>query len=202
MIKTILFDFGDVFLNLDKAATLRELQQLGVNDFSEEMLQWNTSYETGLLDSEGFISNYQKSFPNVSKEALLNAWNAILLDFPKHRLDFLQELANEIKYQCILLSNTNEIHIDWVMENIPHFDAFKACFTAFYLSHEIQLRKPNKDVYEFILKNHNLKPEEVFFIDDTKENTDAAKSLGIHVWNIDPAKEDITQLLQRKEFQE
>ncbi len=202
MIKTIVFDFGDVFLNLDKTATLRELQQLGVNDFSEEMLQWNQSYETGMLDSESFITNYQNSFPNVSKEALLNAWNAILLDFPKHRLDFLQELASENKYERILLSNTNEIHINWVKENIPHFDTFKACFSDLYLSHEIQLRKPNKNIYEFLLKKHDLNPEEVFFIDDTKENTDAAKSLGIHVWNIDPAKEDITQLMQRKEFQE
>jgi len=202
MIKTILFDFGDVFLNLDKLATSRELQKLGVNVFTEEMLQWNQNYETGLLNSEGFITNYQNSFPNVSKEALVKAWNAILLDFPQHRLDFLQKLANENKYKCILMSNTNEIHIDWVKENIPYFDAFKACFSDFYLSHEIQLRKPNKNVFEFILKNHNLEPEEVFFVDDTKENTDAAESLGIHVWNIDPVNEDITQLLQHKEFQE
>lgn len=200
MIKTLLFDFGDVFLNLDKQATFRELQKLGVKEFTTDMLLWNQAYEKGAIPTETFIKNYQEVFPLVSKKSLLHAWNAILLDFPPQRLEFIQKLAQKKSFQLLLLSNTNEIHIDWVKNKIEQFEAFKACFDAFYLSHEIALRKPETDCYQFILDTHNLHPEEVLFIDDSKENTDAAKKLGFHVWNILPQKEDITQLFKRKEL--
>lgn len=97
-----------------------------------------------------------------------------------------------------MLSNTNEIHIDWIKENVSFFDEFKSYFDAFYLSHEINFRKPDAEIYEFVLKNHDLKPGECLFIDDTKENTDAAEALGIHTWNIDPTKEDVIELFKAK----
>ena len=94
------------------------------------------------------------------------------------------------------MSNTNEIHIDWVKEDwgMERYDEFKSCFEKFYLSHEIHLRKPNTDIYEFVLSENQLKPDETFFIDDTKVNTDAASAIGIKTWNIDPRNEDITNL--------
>ena len=198
MIKTLLFDFGDVFLNLDKAATFRELNQLGLNDFSSEMIEQNQLYEMGKISSEDFVGFYANAIPKSNSEALVKAWNSILLDLPKHRLEFLQQLKEENKYQLILLSNTNDLHISWVKENIVDFAEFKACFDAFYLSHEINFRKPNADIYEFVLEKHQLQPNEVLFIDDTQENTEAAKSLGIHTWNIDPSQEDIVNLFSVK----
>ena len=198
MIKTLLFDFGDVFLNLDKAATFRELNQLGLNDFSSEMIEQNQLYEMGKISSEDFVGFYANAIPKSNSEALVKAWNSILLDLPKHRLEFLQQLKAENKYQLILLSNTNDLHISWVKENIVDFAEFKACFDAFYLSHEINFRKPNADIYEFVLEKHQLQPNEVLFIDDTQENIEAAKSLGIHTWNIDPSQEDIVNLFSVK----
>jgi len=198
MIKTLLFDFGDVFLNLDKAATFRELNQLGLNDFSSEMIEQNQLYEMGKISSEDFVGFYANAIPKSDSEALVKAWNSILLDLPKHRLKFLQQLKAENKYQLILLSNTNDLHISWVKENIVDSTEFKACFDAFYLSHEINFRKPNADIYEFVLEKHQLQPNEVLFIDDTQENTEAAKSLGIHTWNIDPSQEDIVNLFSVK----
>ena len=198
MIKTLLFDFGDVFLNLDKAATFRELNKLGLHDFSSEMIRQNQLYEMGKISSEEFVDFYLQRLPENSSKTLINAWNAILLDLPEHRLQFLQQLKAEHNYQLILLSNTNDLHISWVKQNIESFAEFKSCFDAFYLSHEINFRKPNTDIYEFVLEEHQLQPEEVLFIDDTKENTDAAKSLGINTWNIDPKQEDIVNLFNIK----
>ncbi|MEX0996853.1 MAG: HAD family phosphatase [Flavobacteriaceae bacterium] len=194
MIKTLLFDFGDVFLNLDKEATSRELKKLGANQFTPEMQLLNNQYEKGEITSETFVNGYQKWFPKVSKQQLIDAWNAILLDFPEHRILFLEQLAASKEYQLLLLSNTNEIHINWVKENIHYFKRFKNCFEKFYLSHEINLRKPDASIYEFVLEDNQLKPENVLFIDDTKANTDAAKALGFNVWNINPKKEDVTDL--------
>ena len=70
----------------------------------------------------------------------------------------------------------------------------------FYLSHEIHLRKPNEDIYKFVLNENKLLPQETFFIDDTKENTITANALGIHVWNINPTCEDVVDLFTQKEF--
>lgn len=198
MIKTIIFDFGDVFLNLDKPATAREFKKLEIPHFSEEMLQQNQLYEKGLISSEEFISGYCNSFPKLTSEAFTCSWNAILVDFPKYRLDFLKKLKQENQYKLILLSNTNDIHIDWVKQNVPFFEEFRNCFNAFYLSQEINLRKPDAEIYEYVLEKNDLKPEETLFIDDTKENTEAAAKLGIHTWNIDPTKEDVIDLFTVK----
>lgn len=198
MIKTLLFDFGDVFLNLDKKATFAALKALGLTDFSAEMLQQNKKYEVGAVSSEEFIAFYQKQLPQTSAADLKQAWNSILLDLPVHRLKFIQQLCAEKKYKLILLSNTNDLHISWVYENVESFKAFKNCFEAFYLSHEINFRKPNADIYEFVLQKHQLQPQEVLFIDDTAENIQAAESLGLHTWHINPATEDVTDLFEVK----
>lgn len=197
MIKNLIFDFGDVFLDLDKPATKRELERWEV-DFSEEMLQRNQQYEKGLISSEEFIKTYCEKYPQVTSEDFRNSWNAILVKFPEHRLKFLQELATEGKYKLILLSNTNHIHIEWVKQHISFFEDFRNCFDAFYLSQEINLRKPDPEIFEYVLKEQGLKPEESLFIDDTAENTEAAAKLGIHTWNIDPAKEDVVDLFKIK----
>lgn len=198
MIKTIIFDFGDVFLDLDKAATKRELEKLKISEFSEEMIENNLQYEKGLITSEEFVGAYCSNFPQLSKEAFTKSWNAILVKFPEHRLRFLQQLSEKGKYELILLSNTNDIHIEWVKQNVDFFEEFKKCFDAFYLSQELNLRKPDHSIFEFVLQQHNLDPQETLFIDDTPENTEAAAELNIHTWNIDPSSQDVVDLFQIK----
>ena len=200
MIKTIIFDFGDVFINLDKPATFRELKKLGITSFTEEMLEMNKLYETGEVSSSAFVSFYQQIFPITNHKQLEAAWNAIILDFPEHRLQFIEALAEAKQYQLILLSNTNELHLKKVIENmgIERYQRFKKSFHKFYLSHEIHFRKPEKDIYHFVLDTNSLKANECLFIDDTFENTETAKQLGIHVWNNNPLEDDIVDLFQKK----
>lgn len=200
MIKTLIFDFGDVFINLDKEAPYIEMKKHGIHSFSDEMIEINKLYETGKIDTSEFLDYYQKSFPNISKKQLSEAWNSIILDFPEYRLEYIETLAASKKHQLILLSNTNDLHIEKVIENmtLERFQRFKNCFDAFYFSQEIHLRKPNLDIYEFVLDTHTILPNESLFIDDTKENTESAKQLGIHTWNIIPKKEDIVDLFKIK----
>lgn len=202
MIKNIIFDYGDVFINLDKEATVRELYRLGVREISEEMIAVYEAYEIGKLSTQDFVSRFTKLYPSISEMDFIKAWNAILKDFPLHRLQFLKELQSLNRYRLFLLSNTNDLHISWIQKNWGSslYNAFKDCFEQFYLSHEIHLRKPNADIYTFVLNENNLKAEETFFIDDSKENTDAAFQLGIKTWNIDPKTEDVVNLLTQKEF--
>ncbi len=201
MIKNIIFDFGDIFINLDKEATYRELAKLGVTDISPKMIEVYHQYEKGLISTDEFTTFFNEAL-DVSKKALVKAWNAILLDFPKYRLAFIKTLAESKKYRLFLLSNTNEMHISWIKEawGMALYEEFKSCFEQFYLSHEIHFRKPNADIYEFVLQENNLNPDETLFIDDTIENTNTASHLGIKVWHLIPGEEDVVQLFKREEL--
>ena len=198
MIKNIVFDFGDIFINLDKKLFAEELQKIHISQESEEMLPILQQYEMGLVSTDEFFAFFEERL-SVSQDKLKKAWNSILLDFPKERLRFIQNLSESEKYRLFLLSNTNDLHISWIQQNwgMEQYNAFKICFEQFYLSHEINLRKPNNNIYEFVLTTNKLAPKETLFIDDTKENTDAAKALGIHIWNLKPGKEDVLELLTK-----
>lgn len=196
MIKALIFDFGNVFLNLDLEKAKKDVfDLLRITSFSEDMLEINKRYEQGLITTDNMLDFYLEEFPYLTELDIIQSWNAVLKDFPKHRLTFLQKLASEKRFKLILLSNTNALHINWVKENVSFYETFKTCFDAFYLSHEIGLRKPNKAIFEFVLNNHNLKADQCLFIDDTTEHILAASQLGIHTWNINPKLEDITDLL-------
>lgn len=199
MISTLIFDFGNVFINLDiKNGFQQSLKILGVSQLSEELIAANKHYETGYISTEDFILFYSKKFPHLTKKQLVDLWNIILKDFPKYRLEFLKKLKSYNKYKLILLSNTNELHIEWIKENVSFYENFKSCFDAFYLSHEIKLRKPNTDIFEFVLQTHNLKSKECLFIDDNADNINTANALNIKTWLIEPEKEDVIELFSKQ----
>lgn len=197
MIKNIIFDFGDVFINLDKQIIFREMQKFGgTSELTPEMISLNEIYEVGGISSEEFIDRLTTFYPKASPEQITDIWNGMLLDFPEKRLAFIESLTREGRYRLFLLSNTNALHIPYVEEKMGsnRFYRFKNSFERFYLSHEIQLRKPNAEIYRFVLDENGLEPNETFFIDDTRENTDAAEKLGIHCWNLKVGQEDIVDL--------
>lgn len=198
MIKTLIFDFGDVFINLDKAATQQNLRKIQIDELPEHIHSRNRDYEQGFVTSDEISNIYRTEFPQLQHSDFLDSWNSILLDFPKYRLQFLQKLAEKKKFQLILLSNTNDNHIENIKSRIPFYEDFKSCFDAFYLSHEIGMRKPNPDIFEFVLEQHKLIAEQCLFIDDTAENTQAAAALGMHVWNLEPTREDVIDLFTTK----
>ncbi|MEO0570870.1 MAG: HAD family phosphatase [Bacteroidota bacterium] len=198
MIKNIIFDFGDVFINLDKPATGRVMQKYGFTEITPQLDKIFKDYEMGHIASEHFLEQTRAIFPKATEQNIIDAWNAILLDFPEERLQFLEDLATENKYRLFLLSNTNEIHIESERQKMgERFTRFENAFEVFYLSYEMGKRKPNLDIFQQVLGENNLIPEETLFIDDTKENTDAAQHLGIKTWNLIVGKEDITQLKSR-----
>lgn len=200
MIKNIIFDFGDIFINLDKKATYRALKKLGVSHISDKMILVTHQYEKGLISTQEFTYFFSSEL-GVSVKDLVLAWNSILLNFPEARFLFLKELSSNKNFRLFLLSNTNQLHISWIQHNwgLNRYLEFKNCFNKFYLSHEINLRKPSIEIYEFILNENNLIARETLFIDDLKENTEAANALGIHTWNLIPGQEDVTQLFSKKQ---
>ncbi|HSD06525.1 HAD family phosphatase [Flavobacterium sp.] len=197
MINAIIFDFGDVFINLDKQATHDGLKNLGIPEWNEDLDQLNLQYEVGAITKEDFLSGIQKHTNNASIEDVSKAWNAILLDFPLYRLEFLQMLSR--KYRLFLLSNTDAIHIDTFEQKsgASFYSDFYQCFEKVYFSFEIGLRKPNPEAYNYILEQNGLQAKQTLFIDDKKENTDAAAALGFQVWNLQVGEEDVIHLFDK-----
>lgn len=197
MIDTIIFDFGDIFINLDKQATIDGLQRLGLTSWNEDLDQLNISFEKGEISKDNFLSGIQKHIPNASIEEILVAWNAVLLDFPLYRLEFLQLLSH--KYRLFLLSNTDSIHINHFeqREGASFYGAFYQCFEKVYFSYEMGMRKPDVEIYTTLIRQHELLPKHTLFVDDKKDNTDAAKALGLNVWNLQVGQEDVIELLEK-----
>lgn len=198
MINTIIFDFGDVFINLDKNASLNALKKLGLPSWNAEIDQINQKFEKGKLTEVQFMIEIKKLIPNASIEDIRAAWNAVLLDFPLKRLEFLERLSD--KYRLFLLSNTDEIHIAKFehKQGATFAREFYRCFEKVYFSFEIGYRKPEREAFNYIINKHDLSVKRTLFIDDKKENTDIAASLGMHVWNLQVGQEDVTDLFSKK----
>lgn len=202
MIKNIIFDFGDIFINLDKEIIFKEILKFGGSTkLSADIIALNHAYEVGAITSAKFFEGLATVYPKAKPEKIRSIWNSMLLDFPEYRLNFLQQLSLENKYKLYLLSNTNEFHINEVIRKMgmKRYNRFKNCFDQFYLSHEIHLRKPNAEIFEFVLNENKLEVLETFFIDDTKENTEEAQQLGIKCWHLQVGVEDIIELKSKLE---
>ena len=200
MITTIIFDFGDIFINLEKEAQIAAFKKLGLNEPKPDLIAQNDLFEKGKITDEEFLKSFHNHIPNATLEDIKTAWNTIIGDFPLYRLEFLQLLKN--KYRLFLLTNTDEIHINQFEQNvgISFFSDFYQCFEKVYYSYEMGMRKPDLQIFSTLLNKHNLLPKNTLFVDDKKNNTDAAASLGIHVWNLEVGKEDVTDLFKQKQL--
>ena len=198
MINTIIFDFGDVFINLDKEAPREAFAELGLQAWSEDLDKLNSSFEKGKISELQFLEGFQEKMPKASIKEIKSAWNTVLLDFPLYRLEFLQMLSQ--KYRLFLLSNTDAIHIDRFQHvaGTTFYREFYECFERVYFSFELGMRKPDAEIFNYLIKKHDLTPKRTLFIDDKKENTDAALTLGFQVWNLQVGKEDVVQLFDKK----
>lgn len=198
MINTIIFDFGDVFVNLEKDASIAEFKKLGLDGPNEELLALNTEFEKGKISELDFIEGFRKYLPNAGIEDIRKAWNRVIGEFPLYRLEFLQLLAT--KYRLFLLTNTDEIHISRFEHNVgmSFSGDFYRCFEKVYYSFEMGMRKPDPEIFNYIIRKHDLSPKRTLFIDDKKENTDVAESVGLQVWNLQVGHEDVVDLFDKK----
>ena len=185
-IKNILFDLGGIFMNLDFTLTEKAFIDLGILSFPEMYTQHHANdlfeeLETGKMTPEMFYDAFRnESNSQLTNHQIKTAWNAMLLDFPLERLQWLQEIGK--KYKVYLYSNTNQIHYDAflnIVSNTTGIKNFNSFFIKAYYSHELGLRKPYVASFQKILKEQNLVAEETLFIDDTLQNIEGAKKAGL-----------------------
>ncbi len=199
-IKNIIFDMGGVILNLDFLKTELAFAEYGIGNFNQYYtLQTATpvfeQLETGKISPEDFYDVFRKiTLSTISNQQIEIAWNAMLLDFPTERISLLKELRS--KYQIYLLSNTNEIHYRHIMKIFKEQndgEDFNDIFIKAYYSHQLGMRKPDKIIFETVLKDADLLAGETIFIDDAIANIESAKSTGLQTIHL-PSPKTILEL--------
>lgn len=194
-IQHIIFDLGGVLLNIDYQLTSKAFTALGISDFDQHFSQLHANslfedLETGKVTEEEFLEKIKEHLPaGTTNENIIEAWNAMLLDYPVARLQLLQQLRQH--YNLFLLSNTNAIHLaafNSILEKSRGISSLASFFDRSYYSHLVGLRKPGKEIYQLILDENDLRPEHTLFIDDTLPNVEAAKELGIQAIHLQAPK--------------
>lgn len=185
-IKNIIFDLGGVIINLDIPKTISEFNKLSTQPFESIYSQLQQTpifdlFDKGQITVTDFFSELKKTLPNnIPDEKLLFAWNAMLLDFPKHRLELLNKLKPN--YRLFLLSNTNESHVlefEKILFSSHGYKNLEPFFEKVYYSCRMNMRKPNIDIFEFVLNENNLIAEETLFMDDSPQHVEGALTLGV-----------------------
>lgn len=185
-IRHIIFDLGGVILNIDISLTARAFESLGLDNFGKHYSQAHVStlfndLETGRVSEQEFVDKMKRVLPEgTTDQQVIDAWNALLLDYPVARLQLLQQLRNH--YDLFLLSNTNAIHMkafNKILERERGIPSLAAFFDKTYYSHLMGCRKPEPEAWQMVLDENGLKPEHTLFIDDTLPNVEAARALGI-----------------------
>ena len=194
-IKNIIFDLGGVIIDLDYNLTSKAFNQLGVHDFNEVYSQSKQDhlfddFDIGKISSDEFRCILKKKLGiEVNDEKFDIAWNAMLLDIPKQRLDFIKELGKN--YNVFLLSNTNDIHLKEVFNICQRqngFSTFEGYFSKEYYSNQLGMRKPNPEAFNAILAENKIEARETLFIDDTLPHVLGARRVGLHAIHLTPEK--------------
>lgn len=200
--KNIIFDLGGVIINLDTQRTIDEFNKLSRVSFEEIYSQSSQMELFNLLDKGrisdfDFFSQLRKLIGYNGPEIdLLFAWNAMLGDVPEHRLDLLVHMKQN--YSTFLLSNTCEPHISafendlYLQHGVKNFNDY---FDEVYYSCRLGMRKPDKEIFEYVLKKNNLDPEETIFIDDSIQHVKGAGECGIHAFLL-PKNMELKELLK------
>ncbi|KAA5536609.1 HAD family phosphatase [Taibaiella lutea] len=185
-IRHIILDFGGVIINIDYKKTEEAFVKLGITDFAERYSQMQQTeifnqLETGKIGRAEFVAAIKELTGNdMSEDKIIDAWNAMLLDIPLRRLQILQQL--QLHFDLFLLSNTNEIHeeaFNKILKGVCGFNSMGVFFDKVYFSHRLGMRKPDKEIFQYILDDTGINPEKTLFVDDSPQHIEAAKTLGI-----------------------
>lgn len=161
---------------------------------SLEVIRSLHQFECGKLDVDQFLAYWKKWIPGASNHQIIHAWNSLLGPIPLERLDWLSSLKSQ--YGIGMLSNTNEIHIDFVHQYLAKTYSINDFETRFFhsvhYSHQLGYRKPDQISYQKACELSHFIPEETLFIDDLEQNIQGAQTARLQVYHHLPQNDLIT----------
>ena len=187
--KNIIFDLGNVLVKLNPDGCIGAFKAIGMGELVDsnpqsEGMKLMSKLGVGMITTEEFCEAARKlTGTDVTNEEIINAANKMLVEIPDEKKERLLQLK-KAGYRLFLLSNTIDVHWGYCVEHLFPYqnhgveDYFEHCF----LSQRMHLAKPDARIYEEVIRQANINPDETLFIDDLKENCEAAEKLGIHTF--------------------
>ena len=192
----IIFDLGNVIFLYDHHIIVHKISKL--ESIPEERIHHTAFrsnlynlFDTGKIKEEDFFNRFKEKLElKMDFKTFIPIWNNIFTA-NKGIINLIKKL--KIKYKIFVLSNTNSLHFNYLMQKFSIMKEIK----NFVLSFEIGSSKPHPDVYKSVLNEAKVKPEKAIFIDDYLEFIEGAKRLnirGIHFKNAHQLKQELTSL--------
>lgn len=184
-VKNVILDLGGVLVDINPQKTYSALKRILSPEFVdtnqwEEIPEMVVAMETGRWKKHEFIEHFRKICkPDVIEEEIIDAWCAMILEFPHERVERVKSLSE--KYRVYLLSNTNVFHIKYFekeFKNRYHISLHQL-FSKVYYSSEIGFRKPDVECFLYVLNDAGIKASETIMVDDMEDNCIIAESVGM-----------------------
>lgn len=177
-IRAFLFDIGNVLLRFDFSLALKKVAaQSKIHDALEVLGtvdRVKVAYEDGQIDRQAFLRAAFDVIGYSGSEAdFIAAWEDIFE--PNAPMFSLVEQLHG-RFPLYLLSNTSDIHRDYIFRRYPLFEKF----TAGVYSYEVHASKPGREIYEIACRDLGIEPGATFFIDDLLPNIETARTLGFN----------------------
>lgn len=191
--RNIVFDLGGILLDVHPQLTFEAFAALGIDKalLSEKDSLANSTllnFEKGLISTEELLKHItlllppetQKLPADILQTKLRKAWHALLGEFPLYKWQRITELR-EKGHKVFLLSNTNELHWEKVVQEIVKVEGrtMEEYFDKVFLSYKMHLCKPDKEIFLQMMREGGLNAEDTIFFDDSADNCAAARSTGI-----------------------
>lgn len=193
-IKNIIFDYGNVIFLIDFLKTQHSFTELGIDNVETFFGHAGhdplfSEFEKGNISATEFRIGIRRitGKPSLTDKQIDDTWNSLLIGVPPVNHEIL--LQAKRKYRTFLLSNINEIHLDYITEYLKNeyqIESNDIFFEKVYYSHLVRMRKPNRDIFDHVLKDSNLRVEETLFIDDSPQHLKTAAEMGIQTHLMTP----------------
>lgn len=189
MIKQVIFDFAGVITDLTWEGAVDSFSRIGLKNADKILDKYHQNgifqaLEEGEINTETFRQELSKMCgKDLTQEEIKDAWMGYFNGIDERKLTFLEELRKD--YQVYLLSNTNPYVMSWACsadfssEGKPLTDYFD----KLYLSYEIGYTKPHEGIFDYLIKDANINPQEAIFIDDGLSNIETAQRLNMHTYH-------------------
>lgn len=136
----------------------------------------------GLMSNQQFFDAFRATtHSNVTDQQITEATNAMLLYIPEEKKSKLLQLRKE-GHRVFLLSNTIDLHWQYCKKNLFPMDHYSVddYFEKAFLSQEMHMKKPDDEIFQQVINDATIDPNDTLFIDDLEVNCEAAERNGIH----------------------